>query len=264
MKIGIVLSGGGIRGIAHLGVLKALKDKGLKISEITGTSAGAIVGALYANNVDPYEALQIFQKTQLLRLLKLALGQPALLNLESAYPLFKEYLPEDTFESLKIPLTTTATNFSTGKLVYFNKGLLINKIFASSSIPGIFSPLLIDGDIYVDGGVLNNFPIEPLLNNCDFIIGSSCNNLSEITSIRNMKHAIERAAALTTNRDMEEKRKLLDVLIEPHGLGETSTFDIGKAEDIYWIAHEETLKKIAQSEMLTKIIQLSKKQTPIK
>jgi len=258
MKIGIVLSGGGIRGIAHLGVLKALKDKGLKLSHITGTSAGAIAGALYANNVDPYEALHIFKKTQLLRLLKLALGRPGLLNLESTYSLFKEYLPHDTFEGLQIPLTITATNFFNGKLTYFNKGSLINKVLASSCIPGVFNPINIDGILYVDGGVLNNFPVETLVGNCDIIIGSSCNHLPNVKSVRNMKHVIERAATLSVNHDMEEKSKLLDVLIEPRGLGETGLFEISKAEQIYWIAYEETLKKIEESDALTQIILSSK------
>lgn len=257
MKIGIVLSGGGIRGIAHLGVLKALKDKGLKLDHITGTSAGAITGALYANDVDPFEALRIFQKTPLLRLLRLAIGRPALLNLETSYHVFKDYLPHDSFEMLKIPLTITATNFYEGKLTYFNEGPLIMKVLASGCIPGIFNPILINDILYVDGGVLNNFPVEPLLNNCDFIIGSSCNHLPVVDKLRNMKHVIERAATLSINHDMEEKRKCVDVLIEPFALGEKGIFEISKAEEIFWIAHEETLKKIQESEDLFNVINIS-------
>lgn len=258
MNIGIVLSGGGIRGIAHLGVLKALKDKGLIISHITGTSAGAIAGALYANNVDPYEALHIFKKTQLLKLLRLAVGRPGLLNLESTYTLFKEYLDHDSFEGLNIPLTITATNFFNGKLTYFNKGNLINKVLASSCIPGVFNPITIDGILYVDGGVLNNFPVETLVGNCDLIIGSSCNHLPDITQVRSTKHVIERAATLSVNHDMEEKLKMVNVLIEPKGLGETGIFEISKAEEIYWVAYEETLRKIEDSPVLKQIITSSK------
>lgn len=258
MKIGIVLSGGGIRGIAHLGVLKALKDKGLRISHITGTSAGAIAGALYANNVDPYESLKIFKRSQLLRLVRLALGRPGLLNLESTYSMFKEYLPHDSFEKLQIPLTITATNFFNGKLTYFNKGSLINKVLASSCIPGVFNPINIEGILYVDGGVLNNFPVETLVGNCDIIIGSSCNHLPNVNQVRSIKHVIERAATLSVNHDMEEKKKLLNVLIEPKGLGETGIFEISKTEEIYWVAYEETLRKIEESNELIQIINSSK------
>lgn len=262
MKIGIVLSGGGIRGIAHLGVLKALKEKKIPIHQITGTSAGAIAGALFANGIDPYDALNIFKKTQLLRLFRLAIGRPALLKLESTFPLFLDYLPHNSFEKLKIPLTVTATNFNTGKLTYFSSGTLIDKVMASSCIPGIFNPIEIEGDFYVDGGVLNNFPLEPLQNNCDYIIGSSCNHLPVIEKLRSMKHVIERAATLSTNHDMEEKRKGVNVLIEPHGLGETGIFDISRAEEIFWIAHEEALKQIRESESLTQIILSLKKKKP--
>lgn len=244
MKIGVVLSGGGIRGIAHLGVLKALKDKGVQISMITGTSAGAIVGALFANGVDPYEALTIFQKTKLFKFLRPAFRLPALLNLETAYPLFKTYLPHDSFEYLKIPLIVTATNFNEGKLVYFSEGDLIRKVLASGCIPGVFSPILIEGKYHVDGGVLNNFPIEPLIKKFDVIIGSSCNHLPDTDKFRNIKHVLERTAILSINHDMEEKMKSIDVLIEPKGLGETSIFEVKKSEEIFWLAHEEALKQI--------------------
>ncbi len=244
MKIGIVLSGGGIRGIAHFGVLKALKDKNISLSMITGTSAGAIAGALFANNVDPYDSLQIFQETKLLRILRPAFRSPALLNIESAIPLFKKYLPHNSFENLQIPLVIAATNFNKGKLVYFKEGDLIRKVLASGCIPGVFTPVMIDGQYYVDGGVLDNFPIQPLLNNCDFIIGSSCNHLPEIDKFKNIKHVVERAAILSINSDMEEKRKLVDFLVEPKGMGQTSLFETKKAEEIFWLAYEETLKDI--------------------
>src|SRR5690606_15891456 len=116
----------------------------------------------------------------------------------------------------------------------------------------------IDGILYVDGGVLNNFPVETLVGNCDIIIGSSCNHLPDIKSVRNMKHVIERAATLSVNHDMEEKLKMVNVLIEPQGLGETGIFEISKSEEIYWVAYEETLRKIEASEALTQIIISSK------
>jgi NTE family protein len=245
MKIGIVLSGGGIRGIAHLGVLKALQDRNVEISMITGTSAGAIVGALFANGLSPDEAFKIFQGTRFLSFLRPAFRSPALLNLETAIPLFKKYLPHDSFENLKIPLVVTATNFNKGELVYFEKGDLIRKVLASSCIPGVFSPIMIDGQYYVDGGVLNNFPVEPLLTQCDFIIGSSCNNLAHIDQFKNIKRVLERAAVLSINSDMKEKLKYVDFLIEPIGLGQTSIFEINKAEEIFWLAYDEALKQIS-------------------
>lgn len=256
MKVGIVLSGGGIRGIAHLGVLKALKNAGLKINHISGTSAGAIVGALYANNIDPFDVFEILKKKNLLRFLRPAIGSPALFNFEHLSDLLEKYLPT-TFEELKIPLTIAATNFNEGKLTYFFERELIRKVLASSCIPGLFSPVLIDGINYVDGGVLNNFPVEPLINNCDYIIGSSCNNLPYLDNFKNIKSVMQRAAVLSLNYDVIEKLKYINIFIEPKNLGATSIFDTKKADKIYTAAFEETVKKINNPEF-KKVIALSK------
>ncbi len=253
MKIGIVLSGGGVRGIAHLGVLKALSSAGITFSKISGASAGTIVGALFAQGVDPYEILQLFLKTRLLKYIRPSIGVSGLLSLKNTTPLFKEYLPHDSFSELKIPLVIAATNFSAGKLVYFSSGNLIEAIQASCAIPGVFKPIIINNDIYMDGGVLNNFPVEPLLNDCDLIIGSSCNYLPVVSKITNFRKMAERAAMISISADIDMKRKLCDVFIEPKGMGETSVFDIKKAEEIYWIAYEETLKQLKTDQKLIEI-----------
>jgi NTE family protein len=253
-KVGIVLSGGGIRGIAHLAVLKACVNAGIKISSISGTSAGAIVGAFFAAGIDPEEGLNIFMKTKLLRFLRPALGSLGLINIENTAAILKEHIPHHLIEDLKIPLTITATNFSEGKLVYFNKGPLIRAVQASSCIPGIFKPIMIDGHMYVDGGILNNFPVEPLLDQCDFIIGSSCNHLNPVGSMNKITNLVQRAGIMSINQDMERKVKHCHLLIEPKGMGEISTFDMKKAETIYWLAYEETLKTLKKSESIKELL----------
>ena len=253
-KIGIVLSGGGIRGIAHLGVLKAFINAGIKFSHISGTSAGSIAGAFYAAGIDPEEGLNIFMKTKLLRFIRPSIGGLGLINIEHTSELLKDYFPDDSFESLKIPLTIAATNFSEGRLVYFTKGPLIRTIQASSCIPGIFRPIMIDKQMYVDGGILNNFPVEPLIGTCDFIIGSSCNHLKSVDQITNITTLMGRAGIMSINKDMEQKSSLCDVLIEPKGMGGISTFDMKKAETIYWLAYEETLKAIKNNEKLKALL----------
>ncbi|RZL15032.1 MAG: patatin, partial [Pedobacter sp.] len=254
MKIGIVLSGGGIRGIAHLGVLKAFANAGIEFCQISGTSAGAIAGAFYAAGIDPEEGLTIFNKTKLWRFVRPALGSLGLINIDLTANILKEYFPENAIEKLKMPLTIAAVNFSEGKLVYFTKGPLIQAIHASSCIPGIFKPIMIDGQMYVDGGVLNNFPVEPLLDKCDFIIGSSCNHLKPVDKITGITKLMARAGTMSINHDMERKAALCDVLIEPKGLGEISTFDMKQAETIYWLAHEEALKEMRNNEKLKTLL----------
>jgi len=253
-KVGIVLSGGGIRGIAHLGVLKALINAGINFSHISGTSAGSIVGAFYAAGIDPEEGLNIFMKTKLLRFIRPAVGSLGLIGIEHTSNLLKTFFPEDKIENLKIPLTIVATNFSEGNLVYFNKGPLIRAIQASCCLPGIFRPIMIDNQMYVDGGILNNFPVEPLMNNCDFIIGSSCNHLKPVSSITNITTLMSRAGLMTINKDMEQKSAFCNLLIEPKGMGEISTFDMKKAETIYWLAYEETLRTMKKNEQFQELL----------
>jgi NTE family protein len=253
MKIGIVLSGGGIRGIAHLGVLKALQNTGIQISHITGTSAGSIAGSFYAAGIDPQETFNIFMKTRLIRFVRPALGSLGLVNLARTEDIFKEYLPTK-IEDLKIPLTICTTNFSEGNVAYFTEGPLVRAIHASCCIPGVFKPIMINEQMYVDGGVLNNFPVEPLLNECDYIIGSTCNHLKPVDKIVGITKLMQRAAVMSINHDMERKSKFCQLIIEPKGMGEISTFDTKKAETIYWLAYEEALKAIKKNESFQQLI----------
>ncbi len=259
-RIGLVLSGGGIRGIAHLGVLKALNDAGIRFCHIAGTSAGSIAGALFAEGHDPKTIFDLFVKLKFSKFISTSIKGTGLLSLQKTSGLFSEYLPHNSFEKLKIPLTITATNFYEGKLEYFSKGVLIPAIQASSAIPGIFKPIEIKGNYYVDGGVMDNFPVEAIRKDCDFIIGSSCNNLPRIQKMPAFAKLIERAAILSINADMEWKRDECDVLIEPEGLGSIGIFDLGRAEELYWLAYEAALKKLRYDKVLRSILPDSTKQ----
>jgi NTE family protein len=92
------------------------------------------------------------------------------------------------------------------------------------------------------------------MKDCDFIIGSSCNHLKPITSITNITTLMGRAGLMTVNKDMEQKAGFCDILIEPKGMGEISTFDMKKAETIYWLAYEETLKTIRNNEKIKAVL----------
>lgn len=259
MKIGLVLSGGGIRGIAHLGVLQALTEAGIKFHRISGTSAGSIVGALYSQGMEPHEILKIFLKTKLYKFLRPAFRNAGLLSLDNTKPLFLEHLPHDSFEGLKTSLVIAATNFSEGKLRYFSSGKLIEAVLASCSIPGVFKPIIIEGKMYVDGGVLDNFPIEPIRRDCDFIIGSSCNHLPVVNTLSSFRRLFERAAIMSINSDMENKCQYLDVLIEPEGMGATSVFDVRRTEEIYWLSYNAALMKLKSDEGLKGLVAKMKK-----
>lgn len=238
MKIGLVLSGGGSRGIAHLGVIKFLEELQIPIYAISGSSSGAIAGALYSYGYSAEEILDIVQEIKLLKLLKPAISKTGLLRMEATETLFRNYIKEDDFSSLKIPVTVTATDLCQGKSVYFTHGELVRPLMASSCIPVIFDPIKIGDGWYVDGGILNNFPTTPLLSSCDKIIGSHSNPVDETFRLGNVKTMFERTFLLAINSNSYNRVKDCDIFLEPPGLKKVKVFDLNIAKKIFDTGYE--------------------------
>lgn len=253
-KVGLALSGGGIRGVAHLGVMQALTDHGIKFSHISGTSAGAIAAAFFAEGYSPKEILQIIKETRLLKLLRPAIGSAGLVSILKARFLIEKYIPHNSFQKLKTHVTIASVDLGEGKLVYFTDGELDIAILASCCLPGIFRPIIINNHMYVDGGILNNFPVEPLVGNCDLIIGSSCNHLPVVTEIKSFGGLVDRAAMIAINASLNTHKNLCDIVIEPHGLGGYGIFETDAADEIYMIGYEEGLKAMKGNEVLKEIM----------
>ncbi|MFD2201013.1 patatin-like phospholipase family protein [Shivajiella indica] len=249
-KIGIALSGGGVRGISHLGVLKALNQKGIFPNRISGSSAGAIAGALYASGLSPDQILEIIVKTNYFKFLKPAISWTGILKMDTVQELYVKYFPEDSFEALKIPLIIAATDLRRAKVVYFSEGKLIRPLLASSCIPGMFDPILIDKHYYIDGGVLNNLPIEPLDGICDVVIGVNCNHLPDEHNIKNIKNLIERTVIMSMNYNVYSRKDKCDYFIEPKGLAKYGVFDIKKSDEIFNAGYETALHFIEENESI--------------
>lgn len=179
-EIGMVLSGGGVRAIAHIGLIQLLLENNIVPTRVSGTSAGALVAALYAAGYSPEQMLKFFNQTPLLKFSLYARGKPGIMDSDKYALYFKNFFPDDSFEKLKYPLAVTATNLIEGKLDFFSTGELIKPLIASSALPPVFSPIEINGNLYCDGGVLNNFPIEPMKKKCSKIIGSFVNPVNKI------------------------------------------------------------------------------------
>lgn len=161
-KIGVVLSGGGAKGFAQLGLLQAMEERGLIPEIITGSSVGAMVGALYADGYSPKEMLAIFKNDRFFDLAIPKFHANSLLKTDNLQKKLKNVLRAKTFEDLNIPLIISTSNITNGEVVYFKSGILLDKIIASFSIPILFNPTVIDGEYYVDGGLFDNFPVEQI------------------------------------------------------------------------------------------------------
>jgi len=250
MNIGLVLSGGGARAAAHIGAIKALEEYGIFPTHISGTSAGAIVGALYAGGIGWAEMLTFFKTIPLFKVNKYARNKPGIINTETFYDSFKEFFPEDNFDALQKPLYVTASNIIDGTLKIFNKGQLIKPVLASASFPGVFTPTEIDGAHYVDGGTLNNFPVEPLKSECDKIIGVFVNPLKRI-SINDLKHSytvIERAFRIKSAYESTSKFSDCDLVVYPEDLVNYGIFDMKNVEAIFNLGYTTTKEILAKQE----------------
>src|SRR5690606_7894577 len=213
-KRGLVLSGGGARGICHLGVLKALNEFGVTFDYIAGTSAGAIVGCMYSYGYPPDDVLRIIRETSFFRSLKLAWTWTGLLSFDGLKELLMRYIPENSFDCLKIPVTLAVTELQKGRVEYVSQGELMTALQASCSVPAVFAPVQYRGGVYVDGGLLDNLPVKAIYDKCDFIVGSHCNFISSRFDIKNVRSVVERSLLMAINGNTMVSRSLCNVFID--------------------------------------------------
>lgn len=251
--IGLALSGGGYRGLAHAGALQFLNENNIQPKEIAGTSAGSIVSCLYAIGMDPKEMLDFFKSVNLFNWQHFTLKKAGLIDVNAFDKYLNKVFANKTLGDLKIPVHITATDISKGTLHFFDKNTKIaDAILASSAFPGIFSPYEINGMIFSDGGIINNFPTKILKKNCDFIIGVNVCPLQvveqeELTSIRAVTL---RAYDLMTAMNNIQQSTICDWLIEPHELTKYSTFERNKLkmDKIFEIGYEATKESYIQNQ----------------
>ena len=255
MKTGLVLSGGGVRGVAHIGAIKALEEYGIYPSHIAGTSAGAIIGALYAGGCNWEEILDFFKTTQIFSINNYAKSKPGFVDTEKFYDHLKSYLPKDSFASLKTPLYVTATNLLDGSLKVFHHGELIKPILASAAVPGLFAPVHFKNGYYVDGGMLNNFPVDLIKIYCDQIVGVYVNPFEKV-KITDFKHAhnvLERAYHIMVANETVLKFKDCDILIRPKRMAEFSMFSLKNIDILFELGYEATIQTLQNNSNLEKL-----------
>ncbi|WP_159517617.1 patatin-like phospholipase family protein [Sunxiuqinia indica] len=239
-KIGIALSGGGALGIAHLGVLQALEENGIIPDEISGTSMGALVGVLYAAGTSPLEILREIKRRKIYRIVSWKLPSNGFFEMGKVEGILKEFVGDKDFESLNKKFHCAVTNLNSGEYEVISEGKLIPYVLASASIPILFEPQVINEQTYVDGGLLNNLPVEPLVGKVDVLIGVHVTHVGQIDEIRGMKQISERCLRIVIGQSSQSKLELCDFLLEPEKLDGYSPMDFAKADEIYQIGYNET------------------------
>lgn len=281
-KVGLVLSGGGAKGLAHIGALKVIEEAGVEIDYIGGTSMGAIVGALYAAGYSASELDSIFRATDFVNLIQDNLPRNAKTFYEKEdserYALtlpfdnFKVSVPTafsggqniynelvrllyhvkdvEDFSKLPIPFVCIATDIESGEEVILNSGYLPQAIMASGTLPSLFEPSSIDGRVLIDGGVVNNYPIDKVRDmGADVIIGIDVQHeLSSRDALLSATEILLQINNYRTVRDMVEKAKKTDIYIKPKIEGFT-VIEFDKAGEIIErgeIAAKEKLNELEQ------------------
>ena len=238
-KIGIALSGGGARGAAHIGVLQALNDNDIFPNRISGSSAGSIIGALYCSGYSPKEILKLSHEKAFLKIFKIGFLNKGLTELTYLRDFLKSHISTDKFEDLKLPLHVCVSNINSGKFEVISQGDLFEVLAASCALPLLFKSVKINGYTYVDGGLLNNLPVEPLLKLCEKVIGISVcphETRNDIIGIRNIA---ERCLQLAIWGTMQHRFNQCNVAIEIEKSFKYGMFDVKKSQELFDIGYEE-------------------------
>lgn len=293
-KIGLVLSGGGAKGLAHIGALKVLEEAGVRIDYIGGTSMGAIIGGLYAAGYSANQLDSIFHETNFNILIqddiprsaktfyekedneKYALTLPfddfhisfpsGLSKGQNIYNLMSRLTMHvsdiDNFENLPIPFFCIAADIETGEEVILDEGSLAKAISASGAIPSLFSPVKLDERLLTDGGVANNYPVEELRKRgAEIIIGVDVqDSLIVREELKTVFDILTQINNFSTIEDMKEKKPLTDIYIKPDiSAFSILSFDEGTA--IIDSGRVAALKKLPELKELTKRQSASEKFT---
>lgn len=246
-SIGLILSGGGAKAIAHAGVLYFLEEKKITPKHIAGSSAGAIVAALYSSGKSPLDILEFFKSIYFFQWKHFTFSKAGLIDPDSFKIYFAALFKDAVLGDLKIPLYITATDIVKGSLTIFDtETKIIDAVLASSAFPGVISPYEINGILYSDGGILNHFPTELVKEICDFKIGVYVSPLHivEASELKSIKSITSRAFELLTANSSLSKFNDCDWLIQPDALSAYSTFETSKAKmnAIFKIGYEAAEK----------------------
>lgn len=245
-KIGLALSGGGIRGAAHVGLLKRLEERGIEPSVVAGTSAGAIVGALYAAGHGYEVILDFFREQPLFDFSHFSWTKPGFMDTDFYSENLQPFFESDDFAALKKELYVVTTEILQGEKRIFSSGPLIKPVLASAALPGIFSPVRMGDGIYVDGGVFNNFPSDIIRDKCDVLIGMNVNAIPEVTEsqVDSTFSVLRRVYELTVRQQAIAHEKFCDIVVTSEDLVNFNEFDQSKVEEMFEVGYREAVKSL--------------------
>lgn len=243
MKVNLVLSGGAARGVAHIGALKAIEELGLRVKALSGASAGAIVAVFYAYGYSPQEMLTLVKKTRWLSLFRPQIPKRGLFSFKRAERYFTQLIDTERIEDLPKKVYICVTDILSGKPLYLSKGELAPILLGSCALPGIFEPVEYEGKLFIDGGIMNNLPVEPFERYKTPKIGIDVNPLEEVSDCGNIVSLLLRSFFLAVRSNVDKRKELCDLVITPD-IASYSPLDIHKADELFALGYRETLRSL--------------------
>jgi NTE family protein len=221
-----------------------LEECGIYPEVIAGSSMGAIIGTFYAAGKTPAEMLKLAREESLFKLFKWKFPRGGMLSLKVLEELLIEHIGNDSFNSLNKDLYIIVSNITKAEKEIISSGKLFPAVLASASIPIIFEPQVINGNTYVDGGLFDDMPVDPLVNRSDRIIASHVNYNGPDPDLNSMRAVAERVYRLAIYQNVKKNFDKCDVVIDPPELRKHGIFDFKRLDELYKIGYEETLKAI--------------------
>ncbi len=244
MRVNLVLSGGAARGIAHIGVIKALEDLGFKIKALSGSSAGAIVAVFYAYGYSPEDMLCLVKETRWLGLFRPKIPRSGLFSLSKSEKYLRGLIKVERIEELSKKVFICATDLLSARPLYFNKGEIFPVLLGSCALPGIFEPVHYSKYVLVDGGVMNNLPVEPFERYRTPKIGVDVNPVEKIKNTGNIVNVLVRSFFLAVRSNVDKRKELCDLVITPD-IVSFSPLDVRRADELYRLGYEKALRLLS-------------------
>jgi NTE family protein len=246
--IGIALSGGAARGIAHIAVLEALEMEGIPIHAIAGTSAGSIIGALYCAGLSLSEIKRILLNAKWKDIFKFTVPRLGLISSEGIYRFMEDILPIKKFSSLLFPFAAVATDLHTGEKITITTGSVARAVQASCSLPIVFTPTIINKKLLVDGGVSSQIPVRAVREElrAKKVIAVNVNYKAlEMDQFDNMLKIAAHLSALWASRNAREEEKLADVVIQVNARG-IPLYDLSKSKELLRRGEKAVVEKLQE------------------
>ncbi|MDD2381159.1 MAG: patatin-like phospholipase family protein [Mariniphaga sp.] len=249
-KIGLALGGGAVLGAAHIGVLRVLEEMNIEVSVVTGTSIGALVGALYAFGNTSKNMEEIALNLNWMNIAEIAIFENGLLSNAKLGKLIVKSLGAKRIEDAKIPLAVIATDISNGEKVILNKGPVAKAVMASTCIPGVFSPVEFDEKLLVDGGIVENIPIDTAKNmGAEYIIGVDLNAKKTYNKPNSILDVIINSFHFTLKAAAKYQTEEADIVVTPD-LSRFNMVSTDQIQDLIEQGYKDAKEQLKKADLL--------------